>query len=153
MGSLKRAEQGAAAVMLLLALGVVWFTRNLGFWAGITPGARFVPLLVAGAATVLAVLLFVQAARSDGEEQVDWPRGAGLARVCGMVAAILIFALAGGMTGFVAASFLFVLGTLLLVLRRPLLPSLLSATITTALIWGLFIGWLGVRLPVGPFGV
>ena len=53
----------------------------------------------------------------------------------------------------VPAGFLLMLGLLLIVLRRPLPASLLTAVISTALVYAVFVAWLNVPLPKGFLGI
>ena len=37
--------------------------------------------------------------------------------------------------------------------RRPLVPSLFATAVVTGLVYGVFVAWLGIALPVGPLGI
>ena len=62
-------------------------------------------------------------------------------------------AVLGFVTYILGAAVLFMLFLLLLVLRRPLAPSLLTTAITGALVYGIFSAWLGIAFPKGIFGI
>ena len=57
------------------------------------------------------------------------------------------------LVGLVPALALFVAFLLLAVLRQRLGTSLATLAITVGLIYGIFVGWLGVPLPRGIFGI
>jgi putative tricarboxylic transport membrane protein len=149
---MKRLDIASAVVMMLLAGLVVAGTPELDFWDDVGPGSRFMPLWVAGVTAVLSLLLIVEA-RRRAADPVDWPDRAGLRRVASTFAAIIAFVLAAPWLGFVVTTALFVVALLLIVERRPLLPSLMSGLLTAALIHAIFIAWLSIALPKGVFGV
>jgi len=149
---MKRFDIASAAVMLVLAALVVAGTPELDFWDEVGPGSRFMPVWVAGVTAVLSLLLMLEARRRAGDP-VDWPDRAGLRRVASTFAGIIAFVLAAPWLGFVVTTALFVVALLLIVERRPLLPSLVSGLVTAALIHAIFIAWLSIALPKGILGV
>jgi hypothetical protein len=142
------------ALVLLLASGIMLAgTRELGFWNDFSPGDRFMPVLVAVTLGLLSLALLVTAWRGAGAgETVAWPDSGASRRVAAFAASIVAFAVAAAWLGFVTASFGFVFLTLVLILRKPIVTCLLAATLTTGLVQGIFISWLGLRLPTGPMG-
>ncbi len=54
--------------------------------------------------------------------------------------------------GFAVSGIIFMLVLLLVVLRRRIVPSLATTAITVAMIQGIFVQWLSVKLPTGPWG-
>ena len=150
---MKRLDYAAAAVMLLLAGVIVLATQDLTFWDDFGPSTRFMPLWVAGVSALLAVLLIVEAARRSSDAPVDWPDRLGIRRVALTFAAIVGFIAIVPWLGFVLATAVFVLVMLVGVERRPVLPALLTAAITTLLIQAVFIWWLSISLPKGALGV
>ncbi|MBF9060128.1 hypothetical protein HKCCSP123_13150 [Rhodobacterales bacterium HKCCSP123] len=142
----------ALAMMALIALVVV-ATRDLAFWNGVFPGPRFLPLLLAGTTALLAIALFVSAVRGTGNRQpVDWPDRTGLARIGAFYLAAIGFGVIGSFLGFVTSAIVFLLFTMVVVLRRPIVPSLITTAVTSLIVYVIFIGWLDIRLPLGPFG-
>lgn len=139
--------------MIALVVLVVVATRDLAFWNGVFPGPRFLPLLLAGTTLVLATALLVTAVRGTGSrEPVDWPDRTGLARIGVFYLAAIGFGVLGSVLGFVTSAVVFLLFAMIVVLRRPILPSLLTTAVTTLIVYVVFIGWLDIRLPLGPFG-
>ena len=144
---MKRLEQIIAIIVLLLAVVIVLSTGELTIWDDFAPGSRFMAIIVAGASAVLALLLFREAKHRSTEDQVGWPEGRDRLRVMLLGVAVVAFVSMAAWTGFVVSVFAFVAITLYLILRRPLFPSLVAATITAGLIYSVFIAWLGIRLP------
>ena len=149
---MKRLDIASAAVMLVLAALVVAGTPELDVWDDVGPGSRFMPVWVAGVTAVLSSLLVLEA-RRRAADPVDWPDRTGLRRVASTFAGIIAFVLAAPWLGFVVTTALFVVALLLIVERRPLLPSLVSGLVTAALIHAIFIAWLSIALPKGILGV
>jgi putative tricarboxylic transport membrane protein len=150
---LKRIDIVTACVMLALSGLVLVETGDLAYWAEFAPGSAFAPIWVAGAGIVLALALLVSALRGGDDVRADLPDRSGLARVLATLAGLWLVIVATPLLGLLTAATLFVAFLLLLVLRRPVLPSLLATAMTIALVAGVFVGWLNVSLPKGPFGI
>jgi hypothetical protein len=139
-----------AIFMFALAAGVLLGTADLRFWDGFTPGPRFFPGWLAGAGTILALLLLVTQWRGTDTGTLDLPDMAGLLMVLKTTAGLIVLALLTKPLGMVPALSLFVLYMLFFVLRAAIWPSLLTTGIIAAGIEGIFVRWLGVPLPA-PF--
>ena len=100
----------------------------------------------------LAALLLWQQRRGTNSGTVDRPDRAALARVALTVAGLV--ALAGGATlvGMVPMLAAFSLFILLVVLRQPVLPSVVTAGVIAGATYLVFVRMLGVQLPA-PFGL
>lgn len=145
-------EAVPAVTMFALAVLIYVGTTGLNLWDGITPGARFFPVILAviGGALALALL----AAQVAGIEKVtpDFPtRGGGL-RVVATVLCLVALALGVPLVGFVPALALFVLAVLMVILRQKPVPSLLTAAFVAGAVHFVFAEWLSVPLPM-PFGI
>jgi len=149
----KRVDYATAAAMLILAAIVVIGTRELDVWDDFGPSSRFMPVWVAGAAAILALLLVLEANRRRDEPEVEWPDRSGVRRVAFTFAGIVGFVAAAPLLGFILATAAFVLLMLLGIERRPLVPSALAALVTAALIQAIFVSWLSIALPKGVFGL
>jgi len=114
---------------------------------GLFPTVIGAGFLVCGG--VLAGSTFKSRERSTLIDCPDW-RGAsrGLVQVALMSVAILVFVGFGDLIGFRLFAFV-TLAAMYLVAGRGLLVSLLLAVVITALLDTLFVGLLGVPLPVG----
>jgi hypothetical protein len=145
-------EAVPALFILALAAGVFFGTAGLNYWDGVTPGARFFPAILALVGTAVALLLLWAQARGFERVEVEPLASEGALRV-GLTIAALV-ALAGGvpLVGFVPMLAVFVLGVLLLILRRPVLPSLATAVIVAGFVHVVFVRWLAVPLPM-PLGL
>ena len=150
---MKQAEIATALVMIALAGVVVLGTRDLPYWAEFAPGGAFAPVWVAVVTTGLATLLIVTALRRRTAPALDWPDRRGAWRV-GLTAGglWLVLALAPWL-GLMPAVTAFTALLLLVVLRRPVLPSLLATAAITALVYGVFVAWLKVPMPTGILGL
>jgi putative tricarboxylic transport membrane protein len=149
------------AGLALLALGVAALAATTRIpsvregWS--VSGPRFVPLVASVAVVVLAIAFLVRTAwRPDLElarfaaaesEQTHWPTpGAIMASLLGYVALLTPFGYA------LATAAFFVVASRVLGsrhLRRDVAVGVLLGAITSYA----FTRWLGVRLPVGPWGV
>lgn len=141
-----------ASILVLgaLAAGTVSLWGD-SYWTGFSPGPAFMPYWVAGFGLVAAALLVLQTVRTGGpkEERPDFSDF----RQAGTVIALL-FALILGIPvlGMLGGSVLLMLIFLLVMKRRPVLPSLLATAVTAAIVYGVFETWLNIDLPKGMVG-
>lgn len=140
-----------AVVMLGLSAIVFVGTHELPYWTDFTPGPAFLPRWIAGAGVFLSVILLVQSRRTDGGK-LEWPEKASAIRVVLTTVGLILCVPLAPYVGFIAVSFLFMLGMLVGILGRKLVPSLLTAAFTGVLLFTVFKWWLKVALPVGPLG-
>jgi hypothetical protein len=145
-------DAAPAAAMLAVSVGVLVGTRDLPYWAEFAPGPAFAPYWVAGAGTLISILLLVQAVRAGAGGRVEWPDRAGRLRVLLTVVSLGVSVFLGPHLGIVTTSVLFSVIMLVGILGRAWLPSCATALVTGALIYGVFLRWLGVALPTGPLG-
>lgn len=139
-----------AIFMICLATGILFGTQGLRYWDGMTPGARFLPVWLAGTALVLsAILLLTQSRGTDGGVP-DLPDARGARRVGATVVALIGFGLLVDPIGMVPAIALFMMFLLMVVQRASFVPSLVTALIVSVGIEVIFALWLGVPLPA-PF--
>lgn len=149
---MRRIELATALVMLVISGMVLVESHKLAFWSDFAPGPGFMPVLVAAAGAGLAVLLGLQAWRAPDRE-ADLPTAAALGRILLTMAGLWAVVAATPLLGLMTPIALFVAFMLLAVLRRPLGPSLITTGLTMGLIWGVFVGWLAIAVPRGPFGI
>jgi hypothetical protein len=141
-----------AVFILLLAAGVFFGTAGLNYWDGPTPGARFFPAILAIVGSSVALLLLWAQWRGWETVEIHFLSPVGAARVGASFAALVALALGIPVVGFVPMLAAFVLTMLLVVLRRPIVPSVASAVIVAGLVHLIFIRWLSVPLPM-PYGI
>lgn len=143
--------------MFILALSAlaVFGTWRLGYWSETTPGPAFLPFWVAGIAVLVVILRLVEAWRDAGADAhvgAEWPDRPALVRASLAFGGLVAIALLTPLLGMVPSVVLFIAFLLLVVLRRPLWPSLATVAITGGVIQGIFVWWLGLPLPVGAIG-
>ncbi|HWM42142.1 MAG TPA: tripartite tricarboxylate transporter TctB family protein [Burkholderiales bacterium] len=148
---MKTSDVVPALLLLALSAAIAFDTRSLSFWQDTTPGPAFLPVWLAVAGVVLFVLRLLEARRSPGA--MAWPDRAALVRIAVIFGALAVVPLLSPVVGLVLALALFVAFLLLMVLRQPLWPSLATVAITIGLVYAIFVGWLGVPLPKGMFGI
>lgn len=140
-----------AAIMLILSVVVVLATWSLGYWSDTTPGPAFAPLWIAGAGILLIILRLLEA--RSGAASIEWPDRNGLIRIALTMAGLAALPLVSPVLGMVPSVALFIAFFLFVVARRRLVPTLTTVAVTTGLIYGVFVLWLGLSLPTGIFGV
>jgi putative tricarboxylic transport membrane protein len=149
---MQRLEQIAAIAMMVLAVATFFGSGALPVWDEHAPGPRFLPLVIAGITILISIMLLIET-RRRAPEAVDWPDHAGRIRLTLVMLAICAFVLSAMWIGFVLGSALFVALLLILVLRRPPLPSLATAIVTAVLVQGVFVWWLETPLPKSMIGI
>lgn len=144
----------ALFILALSALAVLG-TWNLDYWSGTTPGPSFLPFWVAGLTVPVVVLELVEAwrpGRRDARAAAEWPDRAALLRAalafCGLVAIVLLTPLLGMVPSIMA----FIAFLLIVVLRRPLWPSVAAVVVTGGVIQAIFVWWLRLPIPAGAIG-
>ena len=145
-------EAVPAIFMIALSVAIAFGTADLRHWDGTTPGARFFASWLAGAGLLLGVVMLIAQRRgTDGEGALDLPGRSGALRVGLILAGMIALPLVAPVIGMVPAVALLVAFLLLVVLRRPLVPSLLTTAIVAIGIEAIFVRWLGVPLPTPSF--
>jgi len=138
------------ALLFLLFFGALCvLALGLGYWDGFAPAAGFAPLWVGLAGVFLSIALLVSRPAETGEAADR----AGLRRVASAALALVLFVALTPILGMIPAGFLLMLALLLLILRRPPLPSLVTSVVSIALVYAIFVAWLHVPLPKGVLGV
>ena len=150
---MRKADIASAVILLALALLAVAGTLELPYWSDVSPGPAFASRWVGIVAAGLGTILLWEAATRTHSSAIEWPGRDGARRVLLSSALLCAFGLLLPYAGFALAGVAFMLAMLLVVQRRPLLPSLLATVVTVAGCYGIFIGWLQVKLPLGPWGI
>jgi hypothetical protein len=134
------------------AVGVFWMATaaSMPLWDGFAPGSGFLPLVYGGLLTVLAggvvAAGMLVGKRNEGgaREPVRKPAMVAGLLACGAASVELL--------GFVAAIFAMLFLLYAVVERRPLMLSLIVSGLTATILSVVFRSWLGVPLPLGPWG-
>ena len=148
---MKRSDVVPALLMLALSGAIAFDTRKLSFWADTTAGPAFMPVWLAIAGAVLVVLRLIEARGSP--TTIEWPDRPALVRVALILGGLAAVPILSPLLGLVPSLALLVAFLLIVVLRQPLWPSFATLAITIGVIYGIFVGWLGVPLPKGIFGI
>jgi hypothetical protein len=85
--------------------------------------------------------------------RIEWPDRPARARVALTLGGLIAVPLLAPWLGLLPALSLLVAFLLLVVLRRPLWPSLATLAISIGMVYGIFVGWLNVPLPKGILGI
>jgi hypothetical protein len=140
-------------MILALSAAVFFESRDLPYWSDTTPGPGFFPRLIVVTGVVLFLLQFAEAWRSAGQQVAEWPDRTGLARAGMTYAGLAGLAILAPMLGMLPSIALFLVFLLIVVLRQTVQSSLIAAAITLGVIYLVFVRWLGIALPTGPFGI
>jgi hypothetical protein len=149
-----RPDQVAGLLLLLFAVGYgAMAYRAYPYWSPTGPGSGFLPVWLALAMGVLAVLLFAGAVRG-GTPGAPWlPSGAGLRRLGIVVVAAVLLVAVLKVVGMLPGSVLFLVGILRFLEGYSWRRTLAVAAGTVVVTYALFVYWLRVPLPVGFLGI
>jgi hypothetical protein len=147
-GRIAIGELVLAAFFVVLGLLWVGTAIRMPLWEGFAPQSGFMPLwygiTLIGLTGVVLINLFF-----DKDAKPEEPIGKPL-----IVLAVFAAAIAGlEPMGFGPAIFLMLLFLFVFVERLSILPSVLVAAGTTAVLFLIFRTWLKVTLPTGPLGI
>lgn len=151
-----RWDRLAGGMLLVFAMYTMITATRLGYWQGRIPGPGFAPIWIGAGLALCALLLLVRrvpaatpAVERAPDERMAARRGLVLAMEIAAVAAasMLLIPRVGMLAG---------LALLLLTLVRLLGGSWRSAVGTSVVVplafYLLFVGWLAVPIPAGPWG-
>jgi putative tricarboxylic transport membrane protein len=146
----RQADRIGALFLLLFAVGYgALSVHDYPYWAPTGPGSGFLPVWLALAMGVLAILLFAGAGPGQTPGSSWLPAGAGLRRLVVVVGASVALVSLLEVVGIVLGAALFLIG-LLRFLEGYSWPRTLAVAAGTAVVaYALFVYWLRVPLPVG----
>jgi putative tricarboxylic transport membrane protein len=151
----------ALALYRLVALGfaalglwVCWYSYELLYYTPVGPGPGFFPMWLGGLLVVLSLGVFGSSllGLSPPFPERIIPKRTPATEMAVTFAAIAFFALFVERAGFVPVIFVMLL-ILMLVNRVPLVTALLIALAGSLGVAYVFVHWLGVFLPVVPYGL
>jgi putative tricarboxylic transport membrane protein len=137
---------GAFVVAGALVLAV---SGNLPFGTLASPGAGMLPTLLVALMMAFGIILLGQAGRSPQLAELNWTDLPHAARVAALAAAAALLYVP---LGFVLTAPLLLIALILLVERRPLLPTLAFSLAATGVIYALFVFVVRTPLPRGLLG-
>jgi len=149
----QRADRITGAVLLVFAVGfALGGVTHYPYWVESGPGSGFLPAWLGGVMAALALLMLIRRPRA-ADAEVDWmPRGAGARRLIVVLAATVFYVAALKVLGMILASALY-LAFIMRYLDRHAWWLTVAIALATALgNWLLFVHWLKVPFPAGPFG-
>ena len=143
-------ERVLNAFWILLGAAAAAYAWTLGVVGPAGPESGLFPLIAGLIVMAAGIVLFVSP--STRTARPDFPRGAGLARVLGVVAGLVVLALGTPYLGF-AVTGLVTMIILLRTVEQTNWPAALALALATvvAIVW-LFGHVLGMVLPRGPWG-
>jgi putative tricarboxylic transport membrane protein len=150
---MRRSDVIPALLVLVLSAAIFIETFHLEYYGEVAPGPAFLPVWLAIGGAVLVMLRLLEARRLAGSAAVEWPDRPGLRRIALIVSGLIAVPLLAPAIGMLPTIFLFMAFLLLVVLQQRVVPSLVTIAITGGLIYGIFVRWLGVSLPIGPLGL
>lgn len=134
---------------IVLGVGAAVHARSLGITGPSGPESGLFPMLAGLLVAASGVVLLV---RRANRARPEWPRGAALLRIGGVVAGLAFIAGSAEHIGFAAASGVTMLVLLRSVERTGWIESLVITFAAVALVLWLFGHVLGMPLPRGPWG-
>ncbi|BCJ89943.1 hypothetical protein IZ6_06780 [Terrihabitans soli] len=141
-----------AIIMAALSALVIFETRHLSYWSDYSPGPAFAPWWIAFIGLLLSALLVFQAFRGTDVWEDAGTTRPGFARAAATFVSLLVFLFLIPYLGLVITSVLVALVIMLAILRRAIVPSIVSALAAGGTIYGIFFWWLQIHLPTGPLG-
>lgn len=135
--------------LLLLALGGYVIMKAKGFpdFPDGTPGPGDFPVIVAGVMVGLVVIMLIGNLKNTDITPVINFKSADFRRVILVAAAVSAYVALLEVVGFLIATPVALLGTMLLVNREGILPKVIATGLTTAALYGIFQVLLKVPLP------
>ncbi len=150
---MQRLEIATALIFLCLCVIVIVSMWDQPYWSDFAPGSAFLPYWVAGFGIAFAVAQIFLSVKRQRAELADWPDKSGAQRVLMTICGLWLFVVLLPWLGTAISAMIFMLGLLLFVQRRHLLPSLVTTIVTVGMVELIFILWLDIRLPRGVFGI
>ena len=150
---MRSADRIAGAALLALAVAFAAFAlRQHAYWGENGPGPAFLPFWVGLVLALLATLLLVGAMRSRDPGEPWLPDGVGRLRIGIVLGATVAYVALLGVLGMTIATALFLVVLARWPDRQPWPTAIGVAIGVAALNYVVFVRWLHVPLPEGPFG-
>lgn len=152
--AMKKTDQIAATVLLLVAAFVIYQSSQMTYQVEFAPGYGFFPLWLGILLAILSILLFVTARvrPGDQDENVEFPKREILINVVLILGGLALYAFLMEITGYVLDTLILVALLLGVVEREKWYKTLIAAVLMTAALYTIFEVILRVPLPKGIFG-
>jgi putative tricarboxylic transport membrane protein len=148
-----RGQRWAAAALTAFGIAAVVGARTLPFGSVTRPGAGFFPMCLAVALTLVSgAVLLASSGHAAADPAAASPPGAHRVRAALTLAALLVYAFALEPLGFGLCTFVLIAFLFRVIEPQPWSVALGGAAVTVIASHVLFRIWLGVRLPLGPWG-
>ena len=154
MKTTKSADIASGLSALFLGLVVLYAATGItgGMEERLPP--RTLPYVLGAAISMAGILLLIRSWRFQGENPaIKWPDRTGAIRVVVILASLAIFIALIGILGMPISTFLYVSFTVwyLWIGRRALLYALITGFVSATVVTYLFIQFLELSFPLGPF--
>lgn len=149
---MRRLDLHSSLFWMIVSAMTIFLSSKLPFGDVSSPGAGFLPLLVAVLMFLLSLSLFVQQLFNQKEgRKALWARG-GTVRVLLILASLALYGFFLEKLGFILMTFL-LMGFLLLAIGKVGKPMVVLLSLASSLgCYAVFEVWLNVQLPKGVFG-
>jgi hypothetical protein len=149
----RSADRIAGAALLALAIAFVTFAlRQYAYWGENGPGPAFLPFWVGLVLALLATMLLIGALRARDPGEPWLPDRTGLVRIGIVLAATIAYVALLRVLGMTIATALFLVVLVRWPDRQPWPTAIAVGLAIAALNYVVFVRWLHVPLPEGPFG-
>jgi putative tricarboxylic transport membrane protein len=154
---MRAADRLCALLLALFGVFVSVEARALPYWSGHSPGPGFLPFWLGVLLTCASAAMFARTFRTARSRTSERGEPAPLDRATAMRSAVVVGLAAGcaalGIAiGLVLATGVFMAATLAYLRPGHARVNWATALLTPLAIWLLFVRWLSVPLPAGPFG-
>jgi hypothetical protein len=144
-----RADHIAGLCFVGIGVLVIALSRDLPFGTLSSPGAGFLPFLLAIITMILGVALMMRASESRAVSLAIWPD---LAHAAMVVGAIVVATALYLQLGFFITSSLLMIALLVIVERRRVLPAVIYSLSAVSVTYLTFEYVLNTPLAIGPYG-
>lgn len=143
------------AALLAVSLLMGWFAHRLGLGSVNRPEPGFFPFWICAGLAATSLYLMTRHLRQSPEDEASSEAVftlAGSRRVLSVMAGTALFGLLLEVSGFLAATFIFMAFCWLVIDRQSLLRGLLISAVASAAAFALFVKALNVHFPRGLLG-
>ena len=155
-GKIRTYDLASSLFWLLCGMLIILFSVQLPLGTIDRPGPGLIPFLLGMLLDGLALVLFFGSLAQKGKGKTAQPFWSDRARgkkVIWAVVSMVVYAFVLNYLGFVTATFLLMFFLFKMIFTLKWTVALGAALLTLLLTYLLFIAWLEIQLPSGPFGI